>query len=133
MYSLTVVENGEYQTLVVEVTDKAGNKTEASVENYYLTTNPLVFVVNQPWFKFGAGAFAGFTALIIGLSAHRIMRNRREEERILLEQKAMYDKSRSSSGGSLGGSGNGSDGTTEGVSDGTTEEQISDGNDSMKD
>ena len=57
------------------------------------------------------------------------MRNRREEERILLEQKAMYDKSRSSSGGS----GNGSDGTTEGVSNGTTEEQSSDGNDSMKD
>lgn len=133
MYSLTVVENGEYQTLVVEVTDKAGNKTEASVENYYLTTNPLVFVVNQPWFKFGAGAFAGFTALIIGLSAHRIMRNRREEERILLEQKAMYDKSRSSSGGSLGGSGNGSDGTTEGVSEGTTEEQGTDSKDTTKD
>ena len=133
MYSLTVVENGEYQTLVVEVTDKAGNKTEASVENYYLTTNPLVFVVNQPWFKFGAGAFVGFTALIIGLSAHRIMRNRREEERILLEQKAMYDKSRSSSGGSLGGSGNGSDGTTEGVSEGTTEEQTTDSKDTTKD
>ena len=133
MYSLTVVETGEYQNLVVEVTDKAGNTTEVSVENYYLTTNPLVFIVNQPWFKFGAGAFVGFIALIIALSAHRIIRNRKEEEKALLEQKAMYDKSRSSSSGSSGsGNGSSSDGVTGEDEVASTNEKSSEGSDSTK-
>lgn len=100
IYSFEVVESGKLQNVTVEVIDKAGNSTIQGISGFYLSTNPLVFLVNQSWFKFGAGVFGSFIVVILGLLGRRFYISRKEESESIKEQKEMYDKSRSSSSSS---------------------------------
>lgn len=50
IYSFTVTESGDTQSVTVEVVDMAGNKTTSSVDEFLITSNLMVYLLNQFWF-----------------------------------------------------------------------------------
>ncbi len=97
MYSFDVVESKGLQNVTVEVTDKAGNVTTKSVSGFYISTNWLVFLVNQPWFKAAMGVGGLLLAVILALIGRRWVIGRKLEDKAIEAQKELYDRSRSDS------------------------------------
>lgn len=97
VYSFTVSENENTQNISVEVTDLAGNVSTASVDNFLVTSNAWLFIVNQTWFKLGIGAGAAFLAAIIALIAKNRHDSKKEEEATMREHEELYKTTGSSS------------------------------------
>lgn len=100
IYSFKVKENSDPQTLVVEVEDMAGNISTNTVDNFIVSSETSVFIVNQWWFKWGIGALIAFLAAIIALITKSHMDRRKEEKEAAKEYAEMYNTSSSSSSGS---------------------------------
>lgn len=70
VYSFTIPEQSSSQDLVVNVTDRAGNSSEESVESFLVTSSKLVYVLNQWWFRLIVSllvvACIGFISIILG-------------------------------------------------------------------
>ena len=107
IYSFKVKENSEPQTLVVEVEDMAGNISTSTVDNFVVSSETSVFIVNQWWFKWGIGALIAFLAAIIALITKSHMDRRKEEKEAAKEYAEMYTTSGSDSSGSSARSSNG--------------------------
>lgn len=99
VYSFTVSESEDLQTVEVEVEDMAGNTSVASVENFLVTSNAWLFIVNQTWFKLGIAAGATFLAAIIALIAKNRHDSKKEEEATMKEHEELYKVTGSSSSG----------------------------------
>ena len=98
IYSFKVKENSEPQTLVVEVEDMAGNVSTNTVDNFVVSSDTSVFIVNQWWFKFSIGAVIAFLAAIIALITKSHMDKRKEEKESAKEYVEMYNTTGSASG-----------------------------------
>lgn len=103
MYVFTIPESTDRQSLVVKVTDLAGNTNEIKVDNFLISSNTWVYLINQIWFK----VLIVLVALaIIGLIVLLIVRKRKDikNEEMLAKENEKYYKSSgaSSSGNSLG-------------------------------
>ena len=103
MYVFTIPESTDRQSLVVKVTDLAGNSNEIKVDNFLISSNTWVYLINQIWFK----VLIVLVALaIIGLIVLLIVRKRKDikNEEMLAKENEKYYKSSgaSSSGNSLG-------------------------------
>lgn len=99
VYSFKVSESEDVQNLVVEVTDLAGNTSTSSVDNFLITSNAWLFIVNQTWFKLGIGAGAAFLAAIIALIIKNRRDSKKEEEASMKEHEELYKATGSSSTG----------------------------------
>lgn len=103
MYVFTIPESTDRQSLVVKITDLAGNSNEIKIDNFLISSNTWVYLINQIWFK----VLIALVALaIIGLIVLLIVRKRKDikKEEMLAKENEKYYKSSgaSSSGNSLG-------------------------------
>lgn len=99
VYSFTVSESEDLQNIFVEVTDLAGNTSTSSVEDFLITSNAWLFIINQTWFKLGIAAGAALLAAIIALIIKNRRDAKREEEASLKEHEELYRTTSSSSSG----------------------------------
>lgn len=97
VYSFTVSESEDVQDVSVEVTDLAGNTSTASVDNFLVTSNAWLFIVNQTWFKVSIGAGAAFLAAIIALILKNRHDSKKEEEATMKEHEELYKTTGASS------------------------------------
>lgn len=97
VYSFTVSESEDVQNISVEVTDLAGNTSTTSVDNFLITSNAWLFIVNQTWFKVGIGAGAAFLAAIIALILKNRHDSKKEEEATMKEHEELYKTTGASS------------------------------------
>ena len=72
-YTLTIPESEESRTLKIEAEDEAGNVEEIIIENFYVTTNLLVRIMNDKKTPFatGVGAVALIGGVFVVLSKRR--------------------------------------------------------------
>lgn len=97
VYSFTIKESKEKQNFIVEVEDMAGNISTKTVDNFLISSDTMMFIVNQWWFKLGIGAVIVFLGAIIALIA-KSHRERRKAEKATAEEYAeIYKTSGSSS------------------------------------
>lgn len=90
IYSFNVRENKERQYINVIAYDMAGNKSEKKVDNFYISSNALQFLVNQLWFKIGVGAILSFLLLLLGLIIKNIKDSKKRESQALEEHEELY-------------------------------------------
>ena len=90
IYSFNVRENKEKQYINVVAYDMAGNMSEKKVDNFYISSNALQFLVNQLWFKIGLGAMLSFLLILIGLILKSIKDSKRRESKALEEHEELY-------------------------------------------
>lgn len=134
VYSFTVSESEDLQNIFVEVTDLAGNTSTSSVEDFLITSNAWLFIINQTWFKLGIAAGAALLTAIIALIIKNRRDAKREEEASLKEHEELYRTTSSSSSGVASTSSTGKDMVedleqSEDVSgESTTEENITENN-----
>jgi hypothetical protein len=104
MYVFTIPESTVRQNLTVNVVDLAGNSNEVTIDNFLISSNTWVFLINQLWFK----VLVVLVALaIIGLIVLLIVRKRKDikkEEQLVKENEKYYRSSGASSSGSSSGS-----------------------------
>jgi hypothetical protein len=101
LYSFVVQEKDSEQSIVVEAIDLAGNKSVSKVSNVLITSNIMVYLINQEWVRVCLVVVAVVVlALIIALLLSR-RKERSEEEASVIASGEVY---RSSTGGSSGGS-----------------------------
>lgn len=113
VYSFTIQESSDPQNLVVHVVDMAGNESTVSVENFILSSESTVYLVNQSWFRWGIVAVAAFLAAIIAL----IIKNRRAAKKDEEEVSKRYSELYKTSSGSSSASGSSSTGGKDLVGD----------------
>ena len=97
IYSFNVTESGSYQGISVEVTDKAGNTNSSSVDNFLVTSNTMIYLMNQFWFLVLV-ALALF--VIIVLIIFLILSRRKDKDDEFAALQASGELYRSSTGGS---------------------------------
>lgn len=112
IYRFIVTESKEYQTVKVEVVDKAGNKTTVSVGKFLITSSLMVYLLNQFWFL-AVIAIVLFLIIIMIILLLSNRRKEKDEEQEALEASGELYRSTS---------GTGSSGTTGGAS--SNENQI---------
>ena len=103
IYYLTIPESTSSQNIEVKVVDLAGNESSAKVEDFLITSNLFVYLINQLWFKI---AGSGVVAAILAMLAMLIIR-RRKDRKIEKQQEADSAALRKST--SSGSSGSGGD------------------------
>lgn len=97
VYSFDVKESKERQEIVVTVEDMAGNTSTVTVDNFLVTSDIFVYLINQTWFKFTLGGVALLLILIIGLIAKNRRDAHKDEEIASEEYKDLYKTSSGSS------------------------------------
>lgn len=100
IYSFVVKESSDPQNIVVTVTDLAGNESVQKVEDFIVSSDTAVFVVNQPWFKMGMGALAALLGGIVFLILRSRKKSKKAEESSALEYTEIYKTSTGSGSGS---------------------------------
>ena len=113
VYSFTIQESAESQSLVVRVVDMAGNESVVTVEDFVLSSESTVYLMNQSWFRWGLGAVTAFLAAIIAL----IIKNRRAAKKDEEEFSKKYSELYKTSSGSASASGTSSTGGKDLVGD----------------
>ena len=91
IYSFEVKESKELQNISVEVTDMAGNRSTKSVEDFLISSDAILFLVNQNWFKWGIGALIAFLGAIIALITKSRIDRKREEKKVAKEYAKVYN------------------------------------------
>lgn len=97
IYSFDVRENKSEQYLEVVAFDMAGNKSERKVNNFFISSNVLEFLINQLWFKVGIGAIIAFIGVIIGLIIKNLRDSKKKEALTLDEHEELYRQTVTSS------------------------------------
>lgn len=93
IYSLDVGESNSKQNLVVEVTDKAGNVSVISVDNFLVTSNIIVSLINSPLVKGLLGALGAGILFLLALLMKRRKDRQKEEKELAQEHAKMYHDS----------------------------------------
>lgn len=108
VYSFLLKESGNAQSIVVEVVDNAGNRTISKVEGFLITSNLMVYLLNQFWFL-SLIAFMLFLVVIMVILLITSRRKERDEEQeaIVASGELYRTTSGSSSSGSAGSSSGG--------------------------
>ena len=105
IYYFTVGESPEYQSVVVRVVDMAGNSSMVRVDDFLITSNLMVYLINQLWFL----VIVAFVLFLIVTMVIMLLLSRRkekdEEQKALKASGELYKSSTS-------GNSSGSDGTT---------------------
>lgn len=76
IYSLVIGESSDVQSVTVEVIDKAGNKTTATVDSFLITSNLMVYLINQIWFL----ALIAFILFVIIVMIILLLLGRRKDK-----------------------------------------------------
>ena len=97
VYSFNISESVSSQTLEVTVVDLAGNKSTSRVEDFMVTSNLWVYLINQWWFKVSIGTVVAFLGAIIALIVASRRKARKQEEATLRQNAELYRGSSSSS------------------------------------
>lgn len=100
VYSFVIKESKEKQSFIVEVEDMAGNISTKTVENFLISSDAMMFIVNQWWFKLGIGAVIAFLGAIIALIIKSHRERRKAEKETAEEYAEIYRTSGSSSASS---------------------------------
>lgn len=99
IYSFVVNESNEYQSVTVEVIDMAGNYTTVSVDNFLITSNLMIYLINQIWFM----VLIAIALFLIIIMFVMILLNRRkdkdEEKEALRASGELYRSSTTSTSG----------------------------------
>lgn len=91
LYTIKVPESDSRQIISVKAIDKAGNVSESAVKDILITSNQWVYLVNQLWFKIGAGVLsAGIILLIVFIIARRMKKQAEIEKEIQEDLKDIY-------------------------------------------
>ena len=106
MYTLKIVESNKRQDINVTVTDKAGNISKESINDFLLTSNIFTFIVNRAWFGIAVAIIVVVIILIILWIVRARVSMLKSEKEEAEEQKKLYDRSRSSSSESSSSDGN---------------------------
>lgn len=105
IYYFSVGESPEYQSVVVRVVDMAGNSSMVRVDDFLITSNLMVYLVNQLWFL----VIVAFVLFLIVTMVIMLLLGRRkekdEEQRAIKASGELYRSSTS-------GNSSGSEGTT---------------------
>lgn len=101
VYIFTIYEDSDYQSLKVEVVDNAGNSNTAKVENFMITSNIWLYLLNQVWFKVILGIISLGIIFLILVLVWRKKSNDKEEEKLVKENEAYYHSSGNSSSKSV--------------------------------
>ena len=104
VYSFDVKESKDLQNIAVDVIDLAGNISKVSVDDFTVSSDAIVVMSKQPWFKFGVGGLIAFTGAMVALIGRGIWMRKREEHESAVQYSEMYKTS---------GSGSGSGGSTD--------------------
>ena len=80
IYTLEIQESKNKQSLSITVKDKAGNESTKTIEDFIISSEVAIFIVNQWWFKWGIGAIIAFLAALIALIVKSRRDSRRDEE-----------------------------------------------------
>lgn len=100
IYSFSIGESDSAQTVEVTVIDLAGNKTVVSIEDFILTSNTMVYLVNQTWFMIVVAliVFLIIVLLLLLLSSRR--KDKDDEKEAMQASGELYRSSTSSTTGS---------------------------------
>lgn len=91
LYTIKVPESDSRQVISVKAIDKAGNISENEVKDILITSNQWVYLINQLWFKIGAGVLsAGIILIIILIIARRIKKQAEVEKEMQEDLKDIY-------------------------------------------
>jgi len=101
VYFFNVKESSKKQNVKVYVTDKAGNTSMTEVKDFVVTSNALVFLVNQSWFKLSVGLVLVLILSMVGLILNHRRKSRKEEEELLQQNAELYKESSSATSSSL--------------------------------
>ena len=102
IYTFEVNESSSSQNLEVAVTDLAGNVSVKTIDNFVITSNMWVFIINQLWFKVGVCAVIVFLTALVGVLVRSRRKARKEESALIEEHAQLINKSISSSQASTG-------------------------------
>lgn len=102
IYTFEINESSGSQNLEVAVTDLAGNVSVKTIDNFVITSNMWVFIINQLWFKVGVGAVIVFLTALVGVLVRSRRKARKEESALLEEHAQLINESISSSQVSTG-------------------------------
>lgn len=102
IYYLEVIESSNSQEITVTVVDKAGNSSVVSVDDFLITTNTWVYLINQTWFRWVVGLVLLVIILLIVLLLFRRKKDRDEEKANVAVSGELYRKSTSTGGDSSG-------------------------------
>lgn len=102
IYYLEVTESSSSQEITVTVVDKAGNSSVVSVDDFLITTNTWVYLINQTWFRWVVGLVLLVIILLIVLLLFRRKKDRDEEKANVAVSGELYRKSTSTGGDSSG-------------------------------
>lgn len=91
VYSFIVKESNNLQNIEVSVIDMAGNKSKKIVEDFLVSSDNMIFILNQWWFKWGIGALITFLGVIIALIAKSRHDKHKEEKESAREYAEMYN------------------------------------------
>jgi len=95
LYQLTIKENPNKQHLLVTVSDNAGNISSAEVKDFSISSNYIVYLWNQLWFKILLGLLLLIAVLLIALMVYRVRKSRADEKALAKENDAYYHGSSS--------------------------------------
>ena len=91
LYTIKVPESDSRQVIAVKAIDKAGNISENEVKDILITSNQWVYLINQLWFKIGAGVLsAGIVLIIIFIIARRMKKQAEVEKEMQEDLKDIY-------------------------------------------
>ena len=105
LYTFEMVEGPQLQNVSVSATDMAGNNSVEGVNAVMITSNTVLYTINQPWFRWLVGSVGALSAGLVGLLLVRRIRTRKKERELAKSQLSEIKKSSSGSGS---GSGSGS-------------------------
>lgn len=97
IYTFAVQEGKGAQEVNIEVTDLAGNTTVEKISDFYITSNPITYLLHQLWFKVICGIGLALIGLLTALFIKRRRINKRKEDELLKEQEELYRTTTSSS------------------------------------
>ena len=125
VYVFTVSQSESPQNIEVSVVDMAGNENTSSIENFIISPEATVYVVNQNWFRWAIGGLGAVLALIIALLFKRRHDKKQQEEENMREHETLYKTSSGSAGSSSSSASTNKDAVEE-LDDATSEAETRD-------